>query len=38
MSPTAEKELYDMVKAIYIHLGLDGKRPASIHDIQDTEV
>lgn len=35
MSPSAEKELYDMVKAIYVHLGLDGKRPESIHDIQD---
>lgn len=30
-----EKELFDMVKAIYTHLGLDGKRPVSIKEVRE---
>ena len=35
LTNTAQEELYEMVKAIYNHLGLDGKRPSSMNDVKE---
>ncbi len=35
MNEPETKELFYMIKAIYHHLGLDGKRPLSINHIKE---
>lgn len=35
LTSAAQEELYEMVKAIYNHLGLDGKRPSSMNDVKE---
>lgn len=34
LTATEEQQLFTMVKEIYHHLGLDGKRPLSIDQLQ----
>lgn len=34
MIPEKQQEMYDMVKAIYKHLGIDGRKPTDINQVR----
>lgn len=34
LTQAQNKELYDMVKAIYNHLGIDGRKPVDINQVR----